>query len=902
MKDEQSRVLTLVFSDLADSTALKTARGDAAAHDLIVKHREHVTRVAQESAGRIIDWAGDGCFLTFETSSAGVMFALRLQQVHAEHPDLPGVRIGIHMGEVTEAPGPQGPDGPPRIDGLAVDLAARVSGLAKPGQVLMSSAVYNSARQRLGVDAFGQPIIWQAHGTYSLKGFDQPLDIGEAGLEGIAPLQAPEASEKARPIGAPQRESSKSRAPVLIGLLGVIAIALVLLVLRSFLAVAPDTSSPTAASPPDTALPDSVAVMYFENLTDPADPDNLEATLASLLTFELSSSETLEVLPRQRLYDIGKQLGVGPDDDIDRSVATEIATRAGVTSMVVGTTMLAGEQIRVSCELIEVATGRLLHSCQASGTEEEIFVMAEVLGGQLRNYLRHEADPVALTERLTNSIPAFKAYVRGETHLHKSEFPAAVREFAEATELDPDFALAHYWLAISFSWFTVDEAPLPARRAYELIDRFPPSYRSTVEATLRFVEDDWRRAFELLNAALDTDLDNKEALYLLSEIYVHSHEVGDWSKAVDVMEHILEVDPSFTLVFDHLMSGYIALGEERKLENLLRLAEDVKPDDVAPLRALWAAWNGQPEEAWRILEGTNDSYVMNLRISVGLALRLADFDSAHEAFERATNSLSYPPDEIPILRGLIEVYTGDFDAALRTWTEFASTWSPRQGGRSDGYRGWFLVFGRLYEASLFLLKGDPAQAQAEAARAAETHPNSFGALCYAGYYALENDDLASAQAYLQDAKELADRANHPALAYFVQILEAAIELHRSEHARARALLEDVLESEQFTAPLLAGEALVRHLLARTHLELGNADRAAEVLQNMGPDGFWANEDGVLRIQSLFTLAKLKLQLGDPDAAREYLTRFLAYWGNADWELDEVDEAKILLAQLERGNA
>jgi TolB-like protein len=56
-----SRILTLVFTDLADSTALKTQRGDQAVGELITRHRAHVRRLAAESGGRIIDWAGDGC-------------------------------------------------------------------------------------------------------------------------------------------------------------------------------------------------------------------------------------------------------------------------------------------------------------------------------------------------------------------------------------------------------------------------------------------------------------------------------------------------------------------------------------------------------------------------------------------------------------------------------------------------------------------------------------------------------------------------------------------------------------------------------------------------------------------------------------------------------------------------
>ncbi len=89
MTNDTSRVLTLVFTDLADSTALKRERGDVAVGDLIERHRAILTRLAEECGGHVIDWAGDGCFLTFDTSSAGVLFALRLQQAHAENAELP---------------------------------------------------------------------------------------------------------------------------------------------------------------------------------------------------------------------------------------------------------------------------------------------------------------------------------------------------------------------------------------------------------------------------------------------------------------------------------------------------------------------------------------------------------------------------------------------------------------------------------------------------------------------------------------------------------------------------------------------------------------------------------------------------------------------------------------------
>lgn len=48
----------------------------------------------------------------------------------------------------------------------------------------MSSAVADNARQRLDSAAFGQPIGWRTHGSYVLKGFDEALEIREAGIEG----------------------------------------------------------------------------------------------------------------------------------------------------------------------------------------------------------------------------------------------------------------------------------------------------------------------------------------------------------------------------------------------------------------------------------------------------------------------------------------------------------------------------------------------------------------------------------------------------------------------------------------------------------------------------------------------------------------------------------------------
>lgn len=82
----QSRLLTLVFTDLVGSVELKGRLGDQAAVERIARHHQHLRGLVEGCGGREIDCAGDGFFLTFETPSTAVDFALRLQLLHHAEP------------------------------------------------------------------------------------------------------------------------------------------------------------------------------------------------------------------------------------------------------------------------------------------------------------------------------------------------------------------------------------------------------------------------------------------------------------------------------------------------------------------------------------------------------------------------------------------------------------------------------------------------------------------------------------------------------------------------------------------------------------------------------------------------------------------------------------------------
>jgi class 3 adenylate cyclase len=200
--------ITVVFTDLADSVALKRKLGIPTYRDQLLRpHDELVRSVIEDSAGSILQDTGDGFLAHFPSSAAAVIGCLRLQHaIHARKWDAerPRVRIGIHTGDVTEL---RLEDGSRKVVGLTVDLAARVMSLALPGQVLLTSHVYQNSEPYVrehpatGGNDTRPELKWVKHGPYLFKGNDEAVEVYEVGAFGIAPLREPEDTEKA------QRES-----------------------------------------------------------------------------------------------------------------------------------------------------------------------------------------------------------------------------------------------------------------------------------------------------------------------------------------------------------------------------------------------------------------------------------------------------------------------------------------------------------------------------------------------------------------------------------------------------------------------------------------------------------------------------------------------------------------------
>ena len=150
--DPDRALVTLLFTDIVDSTTLAADLGDRRWRDLLDRHHVLMRSELERFGGREVSTTGDGFFASFDRPAAGVRCALAA--VEAVPSIGLQIRAGVHTGEVEV----RGSD----LGGLAVHIAARVAGSAASGEVLVSSTV----RDLL----VGSDVRCIDRGTHELKG------------------------------------------------------------------------------------------------------------------------------------------------------------------------------------------------------------------------------------------------------------------------------------------------------------------------------------------------------------------------------------------------------------------------------------------------------------------------------------------------------------------------------------------------------------------------------------------------------------------------------------------------------------------------------------------------------------------------------------------------------------
>ncbi len=453
-----TRLVTLVFTDLVNSVALRRTLGDQSATSLVQAHRQLVRRhLARYPGACEIETAGDSFLLLFERPSDAAAFALATQsetRALAARESVPlSMRVGIHVGEVVVEEHASGPK-PTDLHGTQTDLCARVMGMAEGGQILLTRTVFESARHALkGAEIDGVAgLEWVNHGHYVLKGIDEPVEVFEVGEPGIAVLKAPEDSEKARRQLTGQG-TARTRTSRVTLVRAIVAIVIILV-----LAVVAIMSRQLSVRRLD---PNVIAIAPFTTLGEP---------------LALWSEGMMDVLSRA-LDGVGELRAVSPTLVVrswkgraDRTSVAEMARANGAGLAVFGQIIQAGaDSVRATVTVFDVQGDSTLSSelvvhDAASRMDRVSDSIAVRVFNQIRRVRSIGAAPT--TALGSRSLPAIKAFLRGEQVYRRNDVVAARSAFEEAVAADTTFALAYRRLRLVLRFFGPATTDMQRRYAH----------------------------------------------------------------------------------------------------------------------------------------------------------------------------------------------------------------------------------------------------------------------------------------------------------------------------------------------------------------------------------------------------------------------------------------------------
>jgi serine/threonine protein kinase/cytochrome c-type biogenesis protein CcmH/NrfG len=337
----------------------------------------------------------------------------------------------------------------------------------------------------------------------------------------------------------------------------------------------------------------------------------------------------------------------------------EIGNALRVDSVLEGSVRKSENRLRITVQLVEAARGFHLWSESYDRELRDVFAIQQEIARNVVRSLRVTLSPQekgALSEIPTSHVQAYDYYLRGRSFYYRygrHDIEFALQLFSRATELDPDYALAHAGLADCWSYIYLyserkDSVRLQAeaagRRAVELAPESAQAQASLADAlSLGPLKEEAQAAFE---KAIRLDPTLFEAWYFYAR---HAFAGGDMPKAASLYEEAMRVRPEdyyspllIAQVYQELGRPEDARSARERGVELVEKHIDFHPDDA---RALYMGANGlvalgQKEKGldWARRARRIDPEDPMLLYNLGCIHALAgDFEEAIDCLDRAAD-------------------------------------------------------------------------------------------------------------------------------------------------------------------------------------------------------------------------------------------------------------------------
>ena len=440
----QRRLAAILSADVKGYSRLM-GEDEVATVRTLTAYREVMAALIRERSGRVVDATGDNVLAEFASVVDALECAVELQrELKSRNAQLPAprrleFRIGINLGDVIV-------EGE-RIYGDGVNIAARVEGLAEPGGISISGAVYDQVKKKLA-------LTYEPRGEHVVKNIREPVRVY-------------------RVLGEPEPTGPGPRITRIVGRLAwrraTLLLGLVLLVAAGGAAV---WSLYSRWRPPGFELPDrpSVAVLPFENMSGDAGQEYFGDGITEDLITGLSKLSGLFVIARNSVFAY-KGRAVKP---------AQVSRELGVRYVLEGSVRKAGNRVRITAQLVDAATGYHVWAERYDRDLKDVFALQDEVTQKIVGVLAVKLtapEKDRLGRAPTRNVEAYDYVLRGLEYHRRTTKEAnaeARKMFARAVELDPEYAMAYSamgWTHLQAWQLQWSRDPETLQRAFELAQK-----------------------------------------------------------------------------------------------------------------------------------------------------------------------------------------------------------------------------------------------------------------------------------------------------------------------------------------------------------------------------------------------------------------------------------------------
>ncbi len=212
-----------------------------------------------------------------------------------------------------------------------------------------------------------------------------------------------------------------------------------------------------SAKPGASTGQESLAVLYFSNLSQDPSLDWLNRGLTEMLTTNLAQVKGIEVLSTERILAEVQRMGMKQTTELSPANSAQVARNTDADAFVTGTLLRTGpKQLRLDVQVQDSKSGQILFSDRVEAEDVQgIFSMVDQITGRMAQKFAPSANPSAsgpsIEEAATSNLEAWHHFQTGVDLQRRYLIADSIRELEEAVRLDSQFALAYFYLASGYN-------------------------------------------------------------------------------------------------------------------------------------------------------------------------------------------------------------------------------------------------------------------------------------------------------------------------------------------------------------------------------------------------------------------------------------------------------------------